>query len=160
TFRKLTEHLGMQSYDPMLGTRTVVASNWFTKMSSFMNFEIFIHGPHHRHPRVSHHVLEQKMSEYLSSNPGTKYPLYGSYLRATWDMLPYLFRNPGVGMNVGAPPPAEAKHADVQTVVADVSAEVLAEKDVIVGCTTANVATATIPGIVSQQTENKPLMSI
>ena len=55
TLRKFTEHLGMRSYDPFLGTRTVIGSNPGTKLCSFFNFDIFVHGPHHRHPRCYWH---------------------------------------------------------------------------------------------------------
>ena len=54
SIRKFTEHLGMASYDPMVGTRTVVGQNWFTRMCTYLNFDIFVHGPHHRHPLVPH----------------------------------------------------------------------------------------------------------
>ena len=40
TMRKLTEHLGMASYDPPLGTRAVIGQNWLTRLGSFMNFDI------------------------------------------------------------------------------------------------------------------------
>jgi len=120
TMRKLTEHLGMASYDPMLGTRTVIGNNWITRLASFVNFDIFIHGPHHRHPRLAQNHLEEKMNEYLLNNPGTKYPVYSNYLRATADMIPYVWRNPGVGMNVGAAPPRQTRFPDSMDFPADV----------------------------------------
>jgi fatty acid desaturase len=129
TARKLTEHLGMASYDPLQGTRTVVGSNWFTRLCTFLNFDIFVHGPHHRHPRVSHDQLRRKMDEYRESHPDQPYPVFRTYLRATWDMLPWMFRNPGVGMNVGAPAPAREKDGDVRNFVADVNEEILADAD-------------------------------
>jgi fatty acid desaturase len=127
--RKLTEHLGMASYDPMLGTRTVLGKNLLTRLFTYMNFDIFVHGPHHRHPRVSHNLLGVKMNEYMTEHPQAQFPLYGTYLSATADMLPHMFRNPGVGMNVGAAAPALEKDVDVQNFVGDVSQEVLAETD-------------------------------
>ena len=132
TFRKLTEHLGMSSYDPMLGTRTVLGSDWFTKACTFCNFDIFIHGPHHRHPRVAHNQLGTKMQEYIAANPDKPFPLYKTYFTATWAMLPYLFTNPGVGMNAGAPAPGKARDEDVRNFVSDVSKEVLNEKDLVI----------------------------
>jgi len=132
TGRKFTEHIGMSSYDPMLGTRTVVGDNWITRIGTFCNFDIFIHGPHHRHPRVSHDKLGQKMHEYIAANPDKPFPLFKSYWRATWAMLPFLFKNPGVGMNAGAEAPGAARDADVRNFVADVTKEVLHEKDAIV----------------------------
>ncbi|MFO1020159.1 MAG: fatty acid desaturase [Planctomycetales bacterium] len=133
TARKLTEHLGMASYDPMLGTRTVVGKSFITQLCSFMNFDIFIHGPHHRHPRATHNVLGQKMKEYLVANPKIDFPLFNTYLKATASMVPFMFINPGVGMNVGAPAPGEAKTKNISNFVGDVTAEVLADTDAIVG---------------------------
>lgn len=131
--RKFTEHLGMASYDPLLGTRTVCGTNWITRLSSFLNFDIFIHGPHHRHPRVAHTSLGTIMDDYVHSNPDRDFPVYGTYLQATLAMLPWLFRNPGVGMNVGAASPSTARATDVKDFVQDVSREVLDTEDVRVG---------------------------
>lgn len=132
TTRKFTEHIGMSSYDPMLGTRTVLGTNWVTRMCTFLNFDIFVHGPHHRHPRVAHNVLGDKMKQYIEANPDKPFPLYRTYLQATYEMLPYLLRNPGVGMNAGAQAPGADKDIDVKNFVADVSKEVLNEKDLVV----------------------------
>lgn len=126
--RKLTEHLGMSSYDPLAGTRTVISTSWFTKFCTFINFDIFVHGPHHRHPRVAHDQLVKKMDEYVEKHPETEYPVYKSYFAATWNMLPWLFRNPGVGVNAGAAAP-EREKAKVEDFVADVTEEVLNEAD-------------------------------
>lgn len=132
TGRKFTEHIGMSSYDPMLGTRTVLGTNWLTRIGTFCNFDIFIHGPHHRHPRVSHNKLGQKMDEYIAAHPDKPFPLYKNYWRATAAMIPFLIKNPGVGMNAGAPEPGSARDADVRNFVADVTKEVLSEKDAVV----------------------------
>ncbi|MCA9047539.1 MAG: fatty acid desaturase [Planctomycetaceae bacterium] len=128
TGRKLTEHLGMASYDPLKGTRTVLGSNSFTRLCTWMNFDIFVHGPHHRHPRIAHHLLTQKMNEYrlLSNND---FPVFRTYLSATAAMVPFLFRNPGVGMNAGAARPDIEKLTSVENFVGDVSTEVLADSD-------------------------------
>ena len=126
TGRKLTEHLGMASYDPLLGTRTVLGRNLFTRISTYLNFDIFIHGPHHRHPRIAHNQLGNKMKDYIEQNPDQEFPLFSTYLHATGQMVPFLFKNPGVGMNVGAPPPSAEKDQDVQNFVADVAEEILA----------------------------------
>lgn len=101
--RKLTEHLGMASYDPLLGTRTVLASNWLIKLLSFLNFDIFVHGPHHRHPRATHETLRPTMEQYVQDNPEVTYPIYPTYWRATLAMMPHMLKNPGCGMNAGAP---------------------------------------------------------
>ncbi|MFQ5730357.1 MAG: fatty acid desaturase family protein [Planctomycetaceae bacterium] len=125
--RKLTEHLGMASYDPLQGTRTVLGENWFTRLCTFLNFDIFVHGPHHRHPRLAHDRLRQKMVEYADENPDTPYPLFKSYWRATLAGIPWMVRNPGVGMNVGAPSPEMEKDTDVRNFVGDVNVEILAD---------------------------------
>jgi fatty acid desaturase len=129
TGRKLTEHLGMTSYDPLLGTRTVIGSSWLTRFGTFVNFDIFIHGLHHRHPRVAHNQLRNKMWTYISTNPTTKYPVYHSYWTATRAMLPFLL-NPGTGVNAGADVPHASKYDDVQDFVTDVSSEILSESDI------------------------------
>jgi len=127
--RKFTEHLGMNSYDPLLGTRTVLGNNWWTRLCTFMNFEIFVHGPHHRHPRAAPAELTTCMQAYLQANADRPYPVFDSYWRATCDMLPSLIRNPGVGMNAGASQPAEEKILHIENFVADVTTEILAETD-------------------------------
>ena len=117
--RKLTEHLGMSSYDPLQGTRTVVSQSWLTRLGNYLNFDIFIHGPHHRHPKVPHDKLEQKMEEYKEQHPSLTYPVFNSYLSATWNMLPAMWNCPGVGINAGSLD--EKKDAeDVQDFVGDV----------------------------------------
>lgn len=126
--RKFTEHIGMASYDPMLGTRTVVGRNWLTKVCTWLNFDIFIHGPHHRHPRVPHRTLKEKMNEYVEKQPELQYPMFRTYAGAVWDTIPYLFRNPGVGMNAGAAAPDAEKKA-AENFVADVVEEVLSDND-------------------------------
>lgn len=101
TLRKFTEHLGMASYDPIQGTRTVIGSNWITRWCSYFNFELFVHGPHHRFPRAPHNQLSARLNEYLRQRPDTVVPLFSTYLAALFDMLPCLVRNPGIGVNVG-----------------------------------------------------------
>lgn len=128
TARKLTEHLGMSSYDPLKGTRTIVAENWFTRLCTWMNFDIFVHGPHHRHPRIAHNQLQKKMQDYKESTQD-EFPVFANYRSATWQMLPYLFRNPGVGMNAGAASPDQEKNGRVDNFVADVATEVLSDRD-------------------------------
>ncbi|HYO25663.1 MAG TPA: fatty acid desaturase, partial [Lacipirellulaceae bacterium] len=82
TFRKFTEHLGMASFDPLQGTRTVLPRKWLLRISSFLNFDIFVHGPHHRHPRLAHGKLESKLEEYREANPTAAYPTYTRYWQA------------------------------------------------------------------------------
>ncbi|TWT48234.1 Fatty acid desaturase [Thalassoglobus neptunius] len=132
TFRKFTEHLGMQSYDPLLGTRTVIGSNVITRVSSYFNFDIFVHGPHHRHPRYRHEALCERMDQYQEEHPELSYPVFQSYWAAIADLVPSMVFNPGVGMNAGAPAPAVEKSHDVNDFVQDVAAEVLGQEDAVV----------------------------
>ena len=101
TFRKFTEHLGMASFDPLQGTRTVLPRKWLLRLSSFLNFDIFIHGPHHRHPRLTHTTLEEKLGEYQRDNPEVNYPAYERYWKAMLAMFPSMIFNPGCGVNAG-----------------------------------------------------------
>lgn len=128
SIRKFTEHLGMASYDPMVGTRTVVGQNWFTRMCTYLNFDIFVHGPHHRHPLVPHRTLKRKMNEYVEKQPELQYPMFRTYTGAILDTIPYLFRNPGVGMNAGASAPDQEKK-QTENFVSDVVEEVLSDRD-------------------------------
>lgn len=121
--RKLTEHLGMKSYDPLHGTRTVIADNVVTKFCTFLNFDIFVHGPHHRHPRVSHDQLEELTKKYAAEQATNPLPLYPTYFSATRDMLYWFFKEPGVGVNVGAEWPGQSEQID--DFVADVTEEVI-----------------------------------
>ncbi len=103
TGRKFTEHLGMKSIDPLLGTRTVLPRALLMRVCSYFNFDIFVHGPHHRHPRMTHGTLEPKMQEYCRDHPGIPYPVYPRYWQAVRDMLPSMFVNPACGVLAGIP---------------------------------------------------------
>lgn len=120
TFRKFTEHLGMASFDPLQGTRTVLPRKWLLRLSSWLNFDIFIHGPHHRHPRLTHGKLESKLDEYRDANPETNYPTYERYWKAMLAMAPSMFLNPGCGVNAGARPQDDPSQHDVDNFVSDV----------------------------------------
>ncbi len=98
TGRKLTEHLGMDSFDPIRGTRTVVGGNLMTRVCSYLQFDIFVHGPHHRHPKMPHTKLRATMEGYLTGDADT-YPAFSTYRHAVLDMLPHLLRHPGCGVN-------------------------------------------------------------
>ena len=132
TFRKFTEHLGMRSYDPLLGTRTVIGSSPITAICTYFNFDIFVHGPHHRHPRYRHEALCDRMAQYEVENPSLDYPIFKTYWGAIRDLIPSLIWNPGVGMNVGAPPPSEERPHDVSDFSEDVTAQILGEKDAVI----------------------------
>jgi len=117
--RKLTEHLGMASFDPLQGTRTVLPRKWMLRLSSYLNFDIFIHGPHHRHPRLQHTNLEDKLDQYRAENPEINYPTYERYWQAILAMAPSLVRNPGCGVNVSGASKT-AKIPEVNDFVGDV----------------------------------------
>ena len=101
TIRKFTEHLGLESLDPVHGTRTVIGPNLITRLSSYFNFDIYVHGPHHRYPRAQHTELPEKLRE-LQAESDRPFPVFATYRAAMLDMLPCLFRNPGVGPNAAA----------------------------------------------------------
>jgi fatty acid desaturase len=103
TGRKFTEHLGMASFDPLLGSRTVLGQGWLTRLTSTLNYRLFVHGIHHRHPMVSQDQIEPTMRRYIEERPDAGYPVFATYWQAVWHMVPYLFRNPGLGLNARAP---------------------------------------------------------
>jgi fatty acid desaturase len=123
TFRKFTEHLGMASFDPLQGTRTVLPRKWLLRLSSFLNFDIFIHGPHHRHPRLTHNKLESKLDEYRDANPNVAYPTYERYWKAMLAMAPSMIFNPGCGVNAGAPLQGTAVGSEADDFASDVLAK-------------------------------------
>ncbi len=123
TFRKFTEHLGMASFDPLQGTRTVLPRKWLLRLSSWLNFDIFIHGPHHRHPRLTHGKLESKLNEYRDANPDVDYPTYERYWHAMLAMAPSMFVNPGCGVNAGTPADADPWKDGVDNFASDVVAK-------------------------------------
>ncbi|MFO1092681.1 MAG: fatty acid desaturase [Planctomycetaceae bacterium] len=128
--RKLTEHLGMRSYDPMLGTRSVAGEGWITHLCTWLNFDIFVHGPHHRHPKVAHHLLRETLRDCETDNREIAWPVFATYRTAIWDMLPWMWRNPGVGINVGAPPVSRTHIEDCQNFVEDVNRDILTPEEV------------------------------
>ena len=101
SLRKMVEHLGTASFDPLLGTRTIVGSNLLTNAFSYFDFDLAVHGPHHRHPKLEHSRLKNKMSELCLQNPGHAYPLFSTFADAVKDTLRTLFLNPAVGVNAG-----------------------------------------------------------
>ena len=119
TLRKFTEHLGMSSFDPLLGTRTVIPHRLWLRIASFFNFDIIVHGPHHRHPRAAHTSLKRRMTDYVDAQRSTRFPVYDRYWLAAFDMFPHFLFNPGCGINVGATPPTNLV-ADVDDFPTDV----------------------------------------
>jgi len=97
TIRKFTEHLGMPSIDPVEGTRTVMGDNFVTRLCSYFNWDISIHGPHHRYPRAKHYELEPKLRQLEAAAGDTRLPVFSTYSAAIWHMLPNLWHNPAVG---------------------------------------------------------------
>lgn len=101
SMRKLIEHLGMASYDPVEGTRTIIGRRWWTRWASYFDFDLSIHGPHHRYAKRPHDQLAESMRQLQLRDPARKYLVFPSYAAAVWNVLPCLFRNPGVGVNAG-----------------------------------------------------------
>lgn len=97
TGRKFVEHLGMESSDPILGTRTIVADNVLTRMTSFFNFDIAVHGPHRRNAKLNHNERTPKLRAYQQDHPELLVPVFGSYLAAIIDMAPCLWNRPSTG---------------------------------------------------------------
>lgn len=98
TLRKFQEHLGLSSTDPVLGTRTVIGPGLLTRLLSYFNFDISIHGPHHRYPRARHDELPDRLREWRSRAPTDLHPpVFATFWGAWRDMLPCLWRCPAVG---------------------------------------------------------------
>lgn len=97
TLRKFVEHLGMTSTEPLLGTRTILHGNLLTRVLSFFNFDISIHGPHHRYPRAGYFELPDKLAVFQESHPEARVPVFPSYLAAFAEVAPILWRNPATG---------------------------------------------------------------
>lgn len=100
-FRKIMDHVGTASFDPLHGTRTIVGQGWVTRALSFFNFDLAIHGPHHRYPKLDHTHLRDRMTEIASSRPDEAFPVFPSFWAAFVDTMKTIVRNPGVGLNAG-----------------------------------------------------------
>ena len=99
--RKIMEHVGTSSFDPLLGPRTVIGRNWLTRALSFFDFDLPVHGPHHRHPRLRHDELPGRMEEIRKASPDMRYPVYQTFAAALVDTFRTAILNPGVGVNTG-----------------------------------------------------------
>ena len=99
--RKVMEHLGTSSYDPLHGTRTIVGGHWLTRLLSFFDFDLSIHGPHHRYPKLEHNRLEERMEEIQEAAPKGTYPVFQSFTAALKDTFQTVIANPAVGVNAG-----------------------------------------------------------
>jgi len=118
TVRKFVEHLGMTSRDPYLGTRTVLSGNLLSRLACYFNFDIAVHGPHHRYPRAQHYELGPKLKTHLQTNPEAPIPLFRSYLAASLDMLPNLWRSPATGDHGASATPSDTSGPkDFETLV-------------------------------------------
>lgn len=97
TARKFVEHLGLTSDEPLLGTRTIVDGNPLSRFFRYLNFDISVHGPHHRYPKARHFELAPRLKQYQEQNPDQPMPVFHSYTAAVWDTLPCLWTNPATG---------------------------------------------------------------
>ncbi|MDA7504164.1 fatty acid desaturase [bacterium] len=100
TARKFVEHLGMQSTNPVLGTRTVVSNNWIESWLGYFNFDIAIHGPHHRYPKARHYELEAKLVDCIEKHPEEQVPVFSSYLTAFIDSAKCFWNAPQTGSHL------------------------------------------------------------
>lgn len=105
TARKFVEHLGLTSTDPFLGTRTIRAGNLVSRFFSYFNFDIAIHGPHHRYPRARHFELGPRLDGYRAAHPEADVPIFSSYASAWLNVFPLLWRNPATGLPSSSSPP-------------------------------------------------------
>lgn len=101
SIRKMMEHLGTSSFDPLHGTRTIVGRNWLTRALSFFDFDLAVHGPHHRHPKLEHTKLHDRMDEIQEASPEVQYPVFQTFTGALIDTFRTVIRNPAVGVNAG-----------------------------------------------------------
>jgi hypothetical protein len=101
SIRKVMEHIGTCSFDPLHGTRTVVGRSLLTRLLSFFDFDLSVHGPHHRYPKLHHTRLSECMTEIQAKHPQHQYPVFPSFTAALLDTLRSAIRNPGVGVNAG-----------------------------------------------------------
>lgn len=97
TARKFVEHLGLTSEDPVLGTRTVAGGNLLSRSLRYLNFDISVHGPHHRYPKASPEELPERLQDYQKAHPERPVPVFPSYTAAFLDVLPCLWNNPATG---------------------------------------------------------------
>ena len=97
TGRKFVEHLGMTSVDPILGTRTIIHTGLIGRWLSYFNFDIAVHGPHHRFPKSQHYELKWNLEQYRAGNPDVEIPLFHSYFAAFLDVTKSLWRSPQTG---------------------------------------------------------------
>lgn len=101
SMRKMIEHVGTCSFDPVHGTRTVIGSSLLTKVVTFLDFDLSVHGPHHRHPKLEHTQLKNRMREIEAARPDEDFPVFSSFAGALRDTVRTLFTNPAVGVNAG-----------------------------------------------------------
>lgn len=102
TARKFVEHLGMTSSDPFLGTRTVIPRFWPERILSYFNFDIAVHGPHHRYPRAHHYELVGKYRVYEALHLEAQQTHFDSYLTAWTDVLRFLWSAPQTGEHIAS----------------------------------------------------------
>ncbi|MDB4637524.1 fatty acid desaturase [Planctomycetaceae bacterium] len=97
SLRKLIEHVGISNSDPMFGTRTILPTNPIAKLISFGNFDLNLHGPHHRYGMAKHNELSDKLIEALENQPAARELVFHSYSGAAWHTLRCVLKSPGVG---------------------------------------------------------------
>ena len=77
--RKSSEHLVMGSYKSPLGIRAVPGKSVLMEICTSLEFDIVIHGPHHRYPCVVHDQLGKKMDDNMRENLDVSFQLVWKY---------------------------------------------------------------------------------
>jgi fatty acid desaturase len=111
TLRKFTEHMGLFGDTPETATRTIDDRSLWGRLLAESMLHVNLHAAHHVAARKPGHVLAD---EQLLAAPGSEgTPVYASYGRAFWAMLPSL-ANPRIGrqwLDEPAPGLREPAHA-------------------------------------------------
>ena len=102
TLRKMTEHVGLASTKPMYGTRTVVQSNPLSRLVSYANFDLNVHGPHHQNGKAKAYELPKVLETAIKREPECRELVFHSYFAVLRHTIPSIIRNPGVGATIQA----------------------------------------------------------
>lgn len=95
--RKMIEHVGTSSVDPIHGTRTIVGNSLLTRLYQYLSFDLAVHGPHHRYPKLDHRQLANRMHEIQQQRPDENCLVFDSVRAALADTVRSMWKNPAVG---------------------------------------------------------------
>ena len=96
--RKMIEHVGTASLDPISGTRTIVGNGFLTRAYRYLSFELAVHGPHHRYPKLDHTELANRMDEIQQQRPDEDCLVFNSVTAALVHTVGSMWNNPAVGV--------------------------------------------------------------